>query len=551
MPGAGAIYHHATGTFGSTLEDGDAAGLTAAKAACAAGGLIQMGPGTEGITLGAGWGTIALARIDALGRMFGSRWHITDGDDPTKVQAWDVSAISTGTTRTVVAPNYGGLLLLPATLGTAGQFLQSAGAGTQPVWAAVTGVGVNALLDGVNHTDTLIGTVLRGDLIVGNSTPKWARLALGTSGQVLTSNGTDAAWSSNPAVQHDTLAHLAPITVTLCSLLNGSDDITHGSSGLAAVKVGDFVEFGANVNATIQGARVITAGAGSIQIDLTYVGADITNQTMHFYPGDHWNNTLALQTGTGAGLFLTLGRGTYNPTNSSGSFQEIRGPVRWRGHNDGNLVTDFRVEASGSTSTLSGFSIFEKGATPSGAYFYAAALTADRVYSFPNISGEFTLAGNTQTLTGKTLDTSNKIAMDGTNTRTIFTNGGGGERLVFDFDNAPAVTALRNVEWPDYDGRVPVEGAAATFADADTSPTVKGSRLFKASNTGATVITTFDDAVPGQHVTIIFTNSNTTIDAGANMKLAAGLDFVGTADDTLQLVYDGTSFFEVSRSVNA
>lgn len=38
--------------------------------------------------------------------------------------------------------------------------------------------GANALLDGVNHTDTLAGTVVDGDVIIGNVTPKWSRLAI-------------------------------------------------------------------------------------------------------------------------------------------------------------------------------------------------------------------------------------------------------------------------------------------------------------------------------------------------------------------------------------
>lgn len=39
-------------------------------------------------------------------------------------------------------------------------------------------------------------TVARGSLIVGNSSPAWSAVALGTSGQVLQSNGTDAVWGS-------------------------------------------------------------------------------------------------------------------------------------------------------------------------------------------------------------------------------------------------------------------------------------------------------------------------------------------------------------------
>ena len=39
----------------------------------------------------------------------------------------------------------------------------------------------------------------RGDLLTMNSGPDFARIAIGTNGYVLTSNGTDAAWAALPA----------------------------------------------------------------------------------------------------------------------------------------------------------------------------------------------------------------------------------------------------------------------------------------------------------------------------------------------------------------
>jgi len=58
-------------------------------------------------------------------------------------------------------------------------------------WGSVT----NVLLDGANHTDTLAASVTRGDIIVGNSTPKWSELAIGTASKVLRSDGTDVGWA--------------------------------------------------------------------------------------------------------------------------------------------------------------------------------------------------------------------------------------------------------------------------------------------------------------------------------------------------------------------
>jgi hypothetical protein len=46
----------------------------------------------------------------------------------------------------------------------------------------------NALLDGTNHTDTTNSAVTKGDLVVGNGTPLWDDLAVGSNGQVLTAN---------------------------------------------------------------------------------------------------------------------------------------------------------------------------------------------------------------------------------------------------------------------------------------------------------------------------------------------------------------------------
>ena len=66
--------------------------------------------------------------------------------------------------------------------------------------AVLNDVGTTTLLDGSNHTDTASGTVVRGDLVVGNSTPKWARKAKGTAYQRLAmdSGANDPTWTSAP-----------------------------------------------------------------------------------------------------------------------------------------------------------------------------------------------------------------------------------------------------------------------------------------------------------------------------------------------------------------
>ena len=84
---------------------------------------------------------------------------------------------------------------LPTADGSSGQFLQTNGAGVLS-WAAITAHNVLS----ATHADSLAAAVVRGDLIIGNATPLWARLALGAANSILSSNGTDPSWSATPRV---------------------------------------------------------------------------------------------------------------------------------------------------------------------------------------------------------------------------------------------------------------------------------------------------------------------------------------------------------------
>lgn len=553
---SGSIYTLATGELIGTLQTGDAPGLVAAKAALGTGGLMQIGPGLEALVLGAGWANISLARVTNTGVFALSRLHMADGADPTKLFNWDLSAVTTGTTRIVTMPNYSGFMLLPVDLGSSGQFLRSAGAGVQPTWAAVPAA-TNALLDGVNHTDTVAQAVLRGALVVGNSTPKWDRLAVGGSNTVLFSNGSDPSWATvaslTALLQHDLLLHLKPITVTNCSWSNGSTNITHASNGFANVKVGDYVSVGDFSGTNNTGRRVtVWNSANSLTVDATNGNATITNQTFVFYNGDHIDAAATIDSlGVGVGYLPNISVGQYAATGTGTTYQELRGPYRWMGHGSGSVSTDFDVQGSQSTVTLSGFCMRRQGTT-NRAYFYPGLLTGDRVFTWPNGSGQVLTDGSTVNVANKTLDLTNKIEMDGTATYTVFTlPAAGGNRLAFDFTG---MTALRAMTWPDVAGKVKLENVLPAALSGAT-PALGASRVYKVTNGGATNMTNITGANDGAEVTLIFTNGNTTVkdtSTTGSFELAGSADFNFLTNHTLKVVWVNadSKWYEVSRSAN-
>ncbi len=90
----------------------------------------------------------------------------------------------------------------------AGTYCLIKGFKSQTVVTAASG-GTHNLLDGSIHPDTLAGTVVKGDLIVGNATPKWSRFAVSgiANGSVLTRNssatvGVEWAAATDPLARH-------------------------------------------------------------------------------------------------------------------------------------------------------------------------------------------------------------------------------------------------------------------------------------------------------------------------------------------------------------
>ena len=83
------------------------------------------------------------------------------------------------------------------------------------------------------HGDTLADTVVRGDVLVGNATPKWSRLAFpGTpTGKVLIATATDVTWSTSAlgsaaytaSTAYDVAGAAAAVTPTTLGLVIGTN----------------------------------------------------------------------------------------------------------------------------------------------------------------------------------------------------------------------------------------------------------------------------------------------------------------------------------------
>lgn len=120
-------------------------------------------------------------------------------------------------------------------------------------YQVASGAFAHALLSG-GHSDALAGTVTRGDIIVGNTTPAWAELATGAAGSVFRSDGTDPAWTINPTIAGYTRigATAAPANVTAGDLTfvrgfvnNDSNFLLAFSGALPRITVdsGDFIDY--------------------------------------------------------------------------------------------------------------------------------------------------------------------------------------------------------------------------------------------------------------------------------------------------------------------
>lgn len=142
--------------------------------------------------------------------------------------------------------------------------------GTDPSWNTVN-------LLSAFHGDTTAGTVVRGDIITGQTgTPKWQRLALGGSGTFLRSNATDALWAA--IAQSDVTNLVTDLAAKQPNIQFKDEGSNIGTSG--GVTAVDFV--GGGVSASHSGGTVTVtiAGGGSTHNLLSATHTDTVAATV-------------------------------------------------------------------------------------------------------------------------------------------------------------------------------------------------------------------------------------------------------------------------------
>lgn len=142
----------------------------------------------------------------------------------------------------------------PLGVGTAGQVLGVTSG--LPAWQTPSTYLAHNLLS-ATHSDTVAASPTRGDLIVANSTPAWARFAKGSSGQFLKQGANDPAWTNIVATDVGSGAALTKgddtnVTLTLggtpTSALLVAASITAGWTGQLGLSRG-----GTNANLSATG----------------------------------------------------------------------------------------------------------------------------------------------------------------------------------------------------------------------------------------------------------------------------------------------------------
>ena len=132
-------------------------------------------------------------------------------------------------------------------------------------------------------------------------------------------------------------------------------------------------------------------------------------------------------------------------------------------------------------------------------------------------------------------------------------DGSAANKVTFDVSSGGDLTVAPSGLDASFTGRLASTPTSSTLAAAATAIAVTANVMTITGDAGANTVATITGGLSGQILTLIFADSLVTITDDATgtantVNLSAA--FTSTSNDTLTLVFNGTSWREVSRSVN-
>ena len=353
----------------------------------------------------------------------------------------------------------------------------------------------HTILDGGTvHTDSASATVTKGSLIVGNSTPKWDELVVGTDTHVLTADSTQplgVKWAAGGggATDHGALTGLTPDDDHPQYFLLAGRASTGGQIAYGGTAAGDDLQLHSTSNAT---KGDVTIGPSVTVNSVGKVGVNKTVPTSWVDVVPTANTDIGIRVRQFNGTHYTS---LYNAQSSGGD----------------DIYKLYRDSADYVNIVLGNPSIGVQGAimfaTAAGGeswIFPNSGVVGVEYFTLPSTGGDLVTESSTQTLYNKTLDNSCRFISTDATSGVYFRDGTGSTkqlRMILSgctagTNNALSFisTASRTFTFPDVAGTVAVAptlakgtlAAGLTATTWDSLPIGTDTHVLTADSTAAT-----------------------------------------------------------------